>query len=119
LHELGWRVSRRCIMENIEMEDKIALLLLQEFRSFRDTEFREFREDIASWRQNSGERLAKLESEVKSGVSGNGQPSRLAIVEDRVDALQRDRWFGAGVVAAISSGLTLGCGYALRMIFGR
>ena len=106
-------------MENIGMDDTTALLLLQEFRSFRDTEFRTFRQDVSSWVQSSGERLAKLESEVKSGVSGNGQPSRLAIVEKDVEELQHNRWFGAGVVAALSSALTLGGGYLLRLIFGR
>lgn len=89
------------------MNDQVAELLLQEFRAFRDTEFCEFREDVASWRQDSGERLAKLENEVKSGISGNGQPSRLTLIEDKVESLQHDRWKFTGFVLAVWTGLTL------------
>jgi hypothetical protein len=54
-------------------------LLLTEFRAFRDTEWREFRESVASWQQDTGERIAQLETHVKSGITGNGQPSRLQV----------------------------------------
>jgi hypothetical protein len=83
------------------------------------TEMRELRGQVQDWRVNEAERLSKLEEQVRTGISGNGQPSRLAVVEDRVEALQRDRWFGAGIVAAMSSALTLGGGYLLRLITGR
>ena len=85
------------------MNDHVAELLLQEFRAFRDTEFREFREDVASWKQDSGERLAKLESEVMTGVSGNGQPSRLAVVESKVQNLERLTWIVSGVIIAVQA----------------
>jgi hypothetical protein len=59
-------------------------------------EFRQFRRDLGEWQRETGERLARLETEVKSGISGNGQPSRLKMVEGRVDALEHFRWYLAG-----------------------
>jgi hypothetical protein len=73
------------------MEDQTAHLLLSEFRAFRDNEWRDFREQVWTWQQNTGERVAQLESQVKSGITGNGQPSRLQVVEDTVEDLS----FGA------------------------
>jgi len=71
------------------MPDKQTIdLLLQEFRAFRDNEFREFKDDVATWKQDAGERLAILENDVKSGIKGNGQPSRLATAEKRIEELQ-------------------------------
>jgi hypothetical protein len=35
------------------------------------------------------ERVATLETQVKSGITGNGQPSRLAVVEKSVEQLNR------------------------------
>lgn len=71
----------------------VGQLLLQEFR--------EFRAEMSEWRQETGERLAKLETQVKHGISGNGQPSRLSVVETRVDGLERWRWYvwGGGIAA--------------------
>jgi len=71
------------------MPDKQTIdLLLQEFRAFRDNEFREFKDDVATWKQDSGTRLAIVENDVKSGIKGNGQPSRLAVVEKKVEDLE-------------------------------
>ncbi len=88
------------------MDDQLQLLLT-EFRSFRDTEWREFRVSVSAWQQETGERVAQLETQVKAGVTGNGQPSRLALVEQRVTSLERFRWYLAGVAVAIGPVLTM------------
>ena len=85
------------------MSDPISELLLQEFRAFRDQEFREFREDIASWRQESGERLKALETTVADGLVDNGQPSRMTAVEDKLSWLERILWTAGGVLLTVQS----------------
>jgi hypothetical protein len=90
-------------------------LLLQEFRSFRDTEFREFREAVNEWQCDSAQRLTKLEAEVKAGVIGNGTPSRLSVVECKINTLERWRWYTYGFIVATSSAITI----AVRYILGR
>lgn len=76
------------------------------FRAFRDTEWREFRESVSAWQQETGERIAQLEIQVKSGITGNGQPSRLAAVEQRVRSLEWARWYVGGAVIAFWTALT-------------
>jgi hypothetical protein len=85
------------------LEDQTAHLLLAEFRAFRDTEWREFRDDVGSWKQDTAGRLASLETQVKSGITGGGQPSRLAVVEASVEDLNRFRYWWMGASAAIGS----------------
>jgi len=46
------------------VDDQLQLLLT-EFRAFRDTEWREFRESVSAWQQETGERVAQLETQVK------------------------------------------------------
>ena len=84
------------------MDEQFTQILLQEFRSFRDQEFRAFRGDLSEWQQQTGERVASLESDVKQGIRGNGQPSRLAEVEEKVAMLEKWKWYlmGAWVVVA-------------------
>jgi hypothetical protein len=71
------------------------------------TELREMRSDMSNWRTESESRLSVLESQVKSGIVGNGQPSRLAVVESEVADLKQN-WkytlgagFGGGTVVAV------------------
>lgn len=73
--------------ENTQLEQ-----LLAEFRAFRDTEWREFRDDVNKWQVDSAQRTATLEAQVKSGVTGNGQPSRLAVVEEKVNELTNSKY---------------------------
>lgn len=85
------------------MDDQLQLLLT-EFRAFRDTEWREFRASVVSWQQDTGERIAQLEIQVKSGITGNGQPSRLQLAERSIDQLNRFRYWllgGAGVLSVL------------------
>ncbi len=73
-------------------------LLLDEFRVFRG-EFNTFREELSDWKQDARERLATLESDVKSGIRGNGQPSRVKVLEDKFADFQKSWWkmIGAGM----------------------
>lgn len=66
------------------------------------TELREFRSDVNKWQQDTGERVATLETQVKSGITGNGQPSRLAVVEKSVEQLNRFKYWLLGAAATVS-----------------
>lgn len=85
------------------MSDQTAELLLQEFRAFRDNEFREFRDDVATWKQGTGERLTALETTVGDGLIDNGQPSRMTVVERKVSVLERITWIASGVVLTVQA----------------
>ncbi|HEY2467974.1 MAG TPA: hypothetical protein VGI45_09030 [Terracidiphilus sp.] len=65
-------------------------LLLQEFRDFR-TEFNDFKSAVSTWNHEVGQRLTAVEVNVKAGITGNGQPSRLANLEREVDDLKQVR----------------------------
>jgi hypothetical protein len=67
------------------------------------TELREFRAAVTEWQQETGERVSALEVQVKSGITGNGQPSRLQTVERTVDSLSRFKYWLLGAAAAISA----------------
>jgi hypothetical protein len=54
---------------------------------------------VTAWQQDTGERVAQLETQVRAGVTGNGQPSRLGVVEQRVTSLERFRWYLGGIAA--------------------
>ena len=95
------------------MEDTTARLLLTEFRAFRDYEFRDFKDTVAEWKQDTGERVAQLETSVKSGVTGNGQPSRLSVVEQELEQLTRFRYWLLGASAAAGSVCGAISGYIL------
>ena len=69
----------KCPTANCKVEGQFEMLL---------DEFRSFRAEITEWKNDSSERLATLESAVKSGITGNGTPSRLAVVERQVDSLE-------------------------------
>jgi hypothetical protein len=67
------------------------------------TELREFRQAVTEWQQETGERVSVLETQVRSGIVGNGQPSRLAVVERTVESLSRFRYWVMGAAAAVSA----------------
>jgi hypothetical protein len=85
----------------MQVDDQLQLLLT-EFRAFRDTEWREFRVAVSSWQQETGERVAQLETQVKAGVTGNGQPSRLQVAERSIDQLNRFRYWLLGCAGVLS-----------------
>lgn len=98
------------------MEEPVSSVLLQEFRAFRDAEFRVFRDELTAWKQEVGERLASLEADVKSGIKGNGQPSRLTTVEERLTELQRVRWKAVGAFVAVWALFTTALTTALHFV---
>lgn len=72
------------------MEDTQTLIL---------TELRSLRKDFSSFAQETGERISSLEVHVKTGITGNGQPSRLQVLEDAVSRLSQWRWWVIGCTA--------------------
>jgi hypothetical protein len=86
-----------------EKGDAQLIQLLTEFRSFRDTEWREFRDQVMIWQNDTAQRVAKLESEVKAGLIGNGTPSRLNVLEDKVSDLTKYKYWLLGVTAGVSA----------------
>lgn len=62
------------------------------------TEIREFRRDYTSFAIESGERLASLETQMKS-LCGNGQPGRIALLEVSVEDLKEWKWRMVGISA--------------------
>jgi hypothetical protein len=65
-------------------------------------ELRDLRSDYNKSSRETGERLSSLEAQVRSGITGNGQPSRLQRIEDAVSRLQNWRWYLIGVAAGVS-----------------
>jgi hypothetical protein len=55
-----------------------------------------------TWQQKTGERVSLLKILVKTGITGNGQPSRLQVVENTVDELLRWKWKIIGASVAVS-----------------
>ena len=53
-----------------------------------DAKFEEFRRDMKEWQQETGERVQALESVTKPAIIGNGQPSKLATLENRIRVLE-------------------------------
>jgi hypothetical protein len=58
------------------------------------------REVQSPGQQATGERVAKLEAVVKPAIQGNGEPSRLAVVEGKVEELQKFSWKWTGIASA-------------------
>ena len=69
------------------MEDMTSLLL-QEIRGLRE-DLSEFKDEVASWRQDQGERIVKIETVVKPALMSNGQPSQMSALDARVTALEK------------------------------
>ncbi|WP_420239219.1 hypothetical protein ACOBR2_06450 [Telmatobacter bradus] len=96
------------------MGDQVAVLLLEEFRAFRDTEFREFRESVASQQRITAERVTALEVVVRDGLIDNGHDCRMTAVERKVDGLQRWRWQATAIAATV----TTVAGWVSKHVFG-
>lgn len=80
------------------MNEQIAEILLQEFRTFRA--------EVSAWKQDTGERVATLETQMTE-VRGNGQPGRLGRVEATVEILKQFRWKIIGYAGAVCGAITL------------
>lgn len=83
------------------MDDQL-LLLLTEFRAFRDTEWRDFRESVASWQQNTGERMTQLQTQMRD-LYGNGQPGRVSKLESKTEKHSRVIWLVMGAWTVINA----------------
>jgi hypothetical protein len=68
--------------------DASVSLILAELRGLR------------SETKDNGERLARLETAMES-VVGAGQPGRLTIIEDKIESLNRWRYWSVGVGAGV------------------
>lgn len=91
------------------MNDQLQLLLT-EFRAFRDTEWREFRESVSSWQQENGERIAQLETEMRD-LYGNGRQGRVSKLESKTDKHARIIWLGMGAWTVINGLVVLAMHY--------
>lgn len=81
-------------------------VLLAEIRGLRE-ELRELKDEVASWRQDQGERLVKVETVVKPALISNGQPSQISVLDGRVTALEKSWGKMAAVGVAIWTAVTL------------
>ena len=57
------------------------------------SEIKEFRADVTAWQIASEGRLSALEYATKTGITGNGQPSRLQMVERSVEQFGRFKYW--------------------------
>lgn len=73
------------------MDDSTEQMILDELHGLRD--------DFQAFARECGERISVLETHVKSGITGNGQPSRLQMLEKSLVHLQRWRWWLIGAAA--------------------
>jgi hypothetical protein len=64
-------------------------------------------DEVTTWRQEMGERVATIESQIKPAIVGNGQPSRLAVAEGHIADLQRERWKRSGIAAGAGGLFTI------------
>jgi len=90
------------------LENDLQALILAEIKSLRD--------DLYNYSRESGERITSLEIHVKTGITGNGTPSRLSVVERTVESLQRWRWMILGGASAISALISALATYAVHLL---
>lgn len=81
------------------------------------TELREFRAAVTTWQQETGERVAAVETSLKP-VLGNGQPGRLAVVESRLGELEKTQWKQAGAYAALATVAVAGWELVKKYLLG-
>lgn len=81
----------------------MSQLILAEFRAFRDGEWMRFRGEVDTFRNDMVSRVVRCESSIKVGLDGNGQPSRMKIVEDAIALLNKFRWQALALISAASA----------------
>ncbi len=59
---------------------------------------------MGTWRQDTGERIAKLETHGKD-ISGNGQQGRMTTLEGHVRKIERIRWYVGGAALVSWGGI--------------
>jgi hypothetical protein len=81
-------------MEDQQYGNQIVVELLQQVLLKLDAMQAELAEQ--------GERLSKAEVSIKHGIDGNGQPSQLAMQDERLRSLENWRWKLVGAWSAIT-----------------
>ena len=76
-------------------------------------ELREFRSEFNEFRVEQSKLTATIESDVKTGIRGNGQPSRLAVAEQKIEALNNDKSRMIGITIGVSSVISLIGGFVM------
>lgn len=97
------------------MSDQTAELLLDEFRAFRDQEFREFVNSVAAWREESSGRLSALEVQAKD-IIGNGRPGRMDDAEDDIQKLQQWQHWVLGISVGVSALVSIGAWIIVHIV---
>ena len=90
-------------------------ILLQELRCLRN-EVQEFKGEVLEWRQAIGERTAALEVIIKRAILGNGQPSDLKQLDNRITVLERGHWRMGGMLVACSAVLSVASAFAIEYV---
>jgi hypothetical protein len=75
--------------------------ILAELRELR-SEIRDIRDDYNEHARVTGERLATIETNLKS-IIGNGQKGRLTLLEEAVESLKKWKWWCVGAASAAST----------------
>lgn len=96
------------ILEDLRRQISDGISALREERQIElnniRTELALFHGDVSNWNQTIGERIAKVETNVESGITGTStSPSRVYELENSVRELQRTKWTAAGVTGAIGT----------------
>jgi hypothetical protein len=85
------------------MNDPTVELLLAEIRALRQ-EFHDFKDEVNSWRQETGERMATLEAHDKD-ISGNGKPGRMSDAERSIQKQNKFIWIGYGILTTLQAAI--------------
>lgn len=75
---------------------------MEDIQSIILAEIRSLREDFNSFARESGERISSLETDMHA-LMGNGQPGRMAHVENAVSQLSQWRWWVLGCTAGCTT----------------
>lgn len=100
------------------MDDQAVNLITDALNRISDKQD-ELAANLNEWRQELSERTSKLEAVVKPALQGNGTPSEIYQIKERVTTLEEKGWLFSGIsrvvqivgLAAwtlITTGLTLG-----------
>jgi hypothetical protein len=73
-------------------------------------EFRAFRTELESWKQDAGERVATLEAKV-TDLHGNGQPGRMTKAEKKLSLHDKIIWTASGVLLTVQTWLGIPSGF--------
>lgn len=101
------------VLEDLRKEIRSGLTGLREERQVELNQLRNeinsFHTDVSAWNQSSGERIAKAETSIESGITGSStSPSRMYEAELAIKDLQKHKWTAAGITGSIGAALGVG-----------